>query len=200
MMHWPKTPTTPPTKWPVDIAAAKRQCRIEDEVSADDALVGSYVAAATGWVEDFTGRALMLQTRKVALPGFPRRLWLPYGAPNASIVAVTYADTANATQTLSSSVYSLVQFSEPACLTLVNGQTWPSTFDRDDAVVVEYTVGASSPEAVPAALVQTVLLLIGHWYENREQAVTGSIITNIPFAAEALCAPHRLFVHAPEWD
>lgn len=197
-MNW--TVKTPAGKDPVDIATAKRQCRIEDEVSTEDALVGVYLKAATAWVEDYTGRCLVSQTRQASMCGFPRRIYLPHGAPSAAIVSVKYYDTSNAQQTLSSSVYSLVQFSEPACLTLVDGQVWPSTFTRDDAVVVEYTAGASSPEDVPAALVQAVLLLVGHWYENREQAIAGTIISNIPFAVEALCAPHRLFLRQPEWN
>lgn len=197
---WNWTLKTAATKDPVDIATAKRQCRIEDEVSADDALLRVYLKAATAWVESYTGRSLMSQTWQLSLEDFPEEVYLPHGAPNAAIVSVKYYDTSNALQTLSSSVYQLVSFSEPACLTLVDGQVWPATYDRDDAVIVEYTAGATSAETVPAPLQQAVLLLVGHWYEHREQSVAGTIISNIPMAAESLCAPYRLFLQPPEWD
>ena len=196
-MNW--TVATPATKDPVDLETAKQHCRVEDEVSLDDALIGVYLKAATRWVEEYTGRDLMAKTRRVSVPGFPRRLYLPNGAPNAAIVSVKYYDTANVQQTLSSSVYTLVQFSEPGCLMRVDGQTWPSTYTRDDAVIVEYTTGVSAPTSVPHDLVSAVLLLLGHYYANREGVQTGTIAVEIPLAVKDLCAPHRLFLRTPEW-
>jgi len=190
---------TPPAIEPVDLALAKVQCRIEPDVVDEDGVLSAYIAAARAWVEAYTGRGLMTQTWQVSLYDFPSRVWLPYAAPLASVVAVRYYDTANTLQTLSSSVYTTAAFSEPACLTLVDGQTWPSVYVRDDAVQIEYTVGVSDVANVPPALVQAVQMLVGHWYVNREDVVTGTISTQIPMAAEALCAHHRLRVREPQW-
>jgi uncharacterized phiE125 gp8 family phage protein len=44
---------------------------------------------------------------------------------------------------------------------------------------------------VPAALRQAMLLLIGHWYENRE-SVTFDNVAMLPQAVDALLAPHRV--------
>lgn len=41
-------------------------------------------------------------------------------------------------------------------------------------------------------LEQAQLLLIGHWYENREAVVVGSSVADLPFAVEALAGPYRL--------
>ncbi len=190
---------TAPTIEPVDLALAKVQCRIEPDVVDEDGVLAAYIAAARSWVETYTGRPFMTQTWQVSLRDFPTRVWLPFAAPLASVTHVKYYDTANALQTLSSSVYTTAAFSEPACLTLVDGQTWPSTFYRDDAVQIEYVVGVSDVASVPPALVQAVQMLVGHWYANREEVVTGTISTQIPMAAQALCAPHRLFVRGPQW-
>jgi hypothetical protein len=46
---------------------------------------------------------------------------------------------------------------------------------------------------MPAAIKQALKLLIGHWYENRETVITGTISTALPFAAEALLAPYRVY-------
>ncbi|ARS51506.1 head-tail connector protein [Kushneria konosiri] len=36
-----------------------------------------------------------------------------------------------------------------------------------------------------------MLLLIGHWYENREAVVIGTITAQVPMAVEMLLWPHR---------
>lgn len=38
-----------------------------------------------------------------------------------------------------------------------------------------------------------MLLLIGHWYANRESVVIGSTATELPLAVESLLAPYRHF-------
>ncbi|GAA3721151.1 hypothetical protein GCM10022421_32070 [Oceanisphaera sediminis] len=38
---------------------------------------------------------------------------------------------------------------------------------------------------------QGALLLIGHWYENREAVVVGTITAALPMATLALWSPHR---------
>ena len=196
-MHW--TLKTPPTVEPVDLSTAKRQCRIEDDVSLEDALVQGYLQAARSWVEGYTGRPLARQTWQASLEGFPARLWLPMAAPLVSITHVKYYDTANLLTTLSVSVYTTAAFSEPACLSLVDGQAWPALWDRDDAVQLEYVVGPDDPALVEPALLQAILLLVGHWYANRETVVVGTVTAEIAFAVEALCAPHRLFLRPPQW-
>ncbi|NWN92292.1 phage gp6-like head-tail connector protein [Marinobacter adhaerens] len=38
-----------------------------------------------------------------------------------------------------------------------------------------------------------MLLLIGHWYANRESVVIGTTASEVPMAVEALLAPYRHF-------
>ncbi len=42
-----------------------------------------------------------------------------------------------------------------------------------------------------ADLTAAMLLLIGHWYENRESVVVGTITAELPMAVEALIGPYR---------
>nr|WP_113869635.1 head-tail connector protein [Brenneria salicis]NMN90973.1 gp6-like head-tail connector protein [Brenneria salicis ATCC 15712 = DSM 30166]RBP57332.1 gp6-like head-tail connector protein [Brenneria salicis ATCC 15712 = DSM 30166]RLM28535.1 hypothetical protein BHG07_17250 [Brenneria salicis ATCC 15712 = DSM 30166] len=47
---------------------------------------------------------------------------------------------------------------------------------------------------LPTADVQVaMLLLIGHWYENRESVNIGNITSAIPFATESLLQPYRIY-------
>jgi hypothetical protein len=36
-------------------------------------------------------------------------------------------------------------------------------------------------------------MLIGHWFENREEVVTGTIATKLPVASENLLRPFRVY-------
>lgn len=38
-----------------------------------------------------------------------------------------------------------------------------------------------------------MLLLIGHWFENRESVVVGTITSELPMAVQALISPYRHF-------
>lgn len=42
-------------------------------------------------------------------------------------------------------------------------------------------------------LTTAMLLLIGHWYANREAVVIGSITSDVPMAVDALISPYRHF-------
>lgn len=38
-----------------------------------------------------------------------------------------------------------------------------------------------------------VLLLVGHWYENREASVAGVTVSTLPLAVESLLQPYRIY-------
>jgi hypothetical protein len=65
---------------------------------------------------------------------------------------------------------------------------WP-TIEDYSTVTVTYTAGFAT---TPPEIDQTMLLLIGHWYRNREAVVVGSITKEIEYAIEALAGPFRL--------
>lgn len=44
---------------------------------------------------------------------------------------------------------------------------------------------------ITKAIEQGALLLIGHWYANRESVVIGTITAELPMATNALWKPHR---------
>lgn len=58
---------------------------------------------------------------------------------------------------------------------------WPATYCRPDAVIVTYTAGWSP---VPYTFMEAVCLLFGHWNENREATITGTISKEIEIGFE----------------
>lgn len=47
-------------------------------------------------------------------------------------------------------------------------------------------------ETYPLPIVQAVLLLAGHWYNQRE-AVASAAMTEVPYTVQALLKPYRVF-------
>ncbi|MDE9565734.1 head-tail connector protein [Xenorhabdus bovienii] len=43
------------------------------------------------------------------------------------------------------------------------------------------------------AVIQAILLLIGHWYENRTAVVVGQSVATLPFAVKALLQPYKRY-------
>lgn len=190
--------TVAPILEPVSLAEAKAQVRFGS--TAEDSLMLAYISAARGLVEEMTNRALLTQTWRLDASGFSTRFWLPRAAPIQSVTHVKYYDTSGTLQTLSSTAYRLQAASEPAFLELVDGQSPPSTAVRSDAVQITYVAGYSSAAEVPAPLRQACLLLVAHYFANREPVVTGTIATALPLGVDALVSPWQVVTGAPGAD
>jgi len=196
---WAYTRKTAPTVAVIELAQAKTQCRIVESVTEEDAVLATYIEAATKWVEDYTGLSGMTQTWQVSASAFPRRIWLPRAAPLASVTHVKYYDTSNVLQTASSSLYTTPVFHEPACLKLADGQSWPSHYVRDDAVQIEYVTGATDPVSTPPGMRQVVQFLVGHWFATREPVVVGTSVAEVPMTARDVCDSLKIRLRDPEW-
>lgn len=105
----------------LELSIIKEHCRIDDDFTADDSLLGIYGGAALRYVETWTRRKLY----------------------------ETDATTG---------------------------------FTEDEAPLL---LG----DDIRAAM----LLLICHWYSNREAVNIGNITTAVPFAVEALLQPYRIY-------
>lgn len=67
--------------------------------------------------------------------------------------------------------------------------------DQTNRTLVEPTEGLPDPLGnalhPTKAIQQGILLLVGHWYVNREDVVIGTIATSLPKATEFLWRPYR---------
>jgi uncharacterized phiE125 gp8 family phage protein len=189
------TRTAAPSAPLLTTAEAKEHVRVE--VSDDDALISALVQAATDHLDadnGILGRALISQTMAYTLPDTPGSEWLSLPVPRVqSITSITYYDADNAQQTFPAESYRLAATDQDATVQLSAGASWPVVYDRADAITVTYVTGyGDAASDVPQALRQAALLLVGHWYENREQSVIGTITATLPFAVEHLIAPYRV--------
>lgn len=179
---------TPPDDEPVTLIEAKAQCRVLH--SDEDTYIETLISAAARYVERYVGRSLTERQWKLTLDEFSDSIELPMG-PVTAIDAVEYVDADGDTIAIDAANYTLDSTSEPQWLVRNSAYNWPGTLGAVNVVSVTYTAGFATLPAQYADLKIAVLLLIGHWYRNRE-AVSEGTVNTMPLAVEALAGPYRL--------
>ena len=111
---------------------------------------------------------------------------------NASITHIKYFDGDNVQQTWAASDYIVDVYSQPVRIGLAPGISLPGLANRIDAIEVKYTIGGNSASSIPMALKQACLILVGQWYENRQEAVVGRSVGVIPMTARYLMEPYKI--------
>jgi uncharacterized phiE125 gp8 family phage protein len=190
---------TPPAITPVSLVEIKAHCRAAD-FSDDDVLLTAYLSAAVSHLDGWTGilgRALVEQTWRQDFEDFRSCLRLPL-FPVISASSLKYLDTDGAEQTVAAENYSIRNDAQGAYVRFLSTYSFPSLNAEGAAVSVTYSAGyattgsgESAVSSVPQAIKQAILLLVGHWYENREAVNVGSSVTVLPMAVDVLLAPFR---------
>lgn len=171
---------------PVSLELAKQHLRVFD--SSEHDVINVYIQAAREWVENFTGHILYQRQFVEQFEAFGDYL-LFHKQPIVSIASIAY-DSADDDQVafndfaFSAGTYPLKVY--PTGL-------WPSLRTRGYITVI-YTAGYAANDA-PDALVQAVLLMVGHFYTARS-AVGPEALSEVPLAVRSLCAPFRTPVMA----
>jgi len=183
--------TVAPTALPVTLTEIKSHLRVDH--SDEDAMIMLYARAATQTLDGYTGtlgRAIVTQTWRQDFNDWPDyRLRLPL-APVSAISSITYYDTNNASQTLSSANYTLLEDDLGPAAVWASTATLPSVYDRADAIRVTFVAGYGAASAVPQDIKAAICLMIANLYEHREPVVIGQTV-NETAAAKSLLAPYR---------
>jgi uncharacterized phiE125 gp8 family phage protein len=190
--------TVAATTEPVSLAEARKHLRIEPfgspEVHPDDDQIEMFVQAAREWCEQYTRRALAVQTIEVVYDDFPENdMELPL-TPTNSITSITYINEAGSQVTVSNSVYSLDDYSKPNWVLLRSNQSWPVTSGGANNVKITAVVGNNTTN-IPFAIKAAILLIVGNLYENRQEDLVGSsrnTFNSLPMGVYNLLQPYRL--------
>ena len=188
-MHRPVLVTAPSTT-PVTTAEAKAHLRVDH--STEDTLIESLVKAATDHLDGYSGvlgRCLVTQTWRQDFDAFARTMRLPLLA--AGITSAIYVDENAAETTITSTNYELQADDLGSFVRFIDDYAFPSGLAETRALRVTFTAGYGAAAAVPAAIKAAILLLVGHWYFNREAVVVGIAPAELPMAVNALLAPYR---------
>jgi hypothetical protein len=191
---------------PLTLAEAKLHLRLE--IPDDDSLVATLIEAARlraqallrmtllsttyNWYQDqFPASANGYYNRLVRMMG-PNPQWLPNGAailyvpnpPLVSVASVQYWSPMGVYTTVDPSIY-FVSTGLGSRIQPLIGHVWPVVRPQIDGVAVQYTAGYPTADSIPASVKAACKLMVGHWYEHREEVIDGSI-TVVPNAVDAL--------------
>ena len=181
---------TAPTSTVISLSEAKAFLRIDSDYDDDNTYITSLINVATQVVEEFTRRRLMTQTYNIFYDEFPPYIDLQVGDV-ASVTHIKYYDADNTLQTLAASNYDVDTKVRPGRIYQSENGDFPNTYERPNAVEVEFIVGATASD-VPAPIVQAIYIIVGRYYENRQDVVMGTQVNELPLMVDHLLTPYRL--------
>ncbi len=177
--------TVAPAGPTVTLAEAKRHLRVFHD--DDDADITSIVAAAEAVIEgpNGIGIALLQQTWRLSLDRFPCEIIVPLGPVNG-VTSVTYRDSDGVEQAVSGLRYDVDQ--QPFRIWPARNTSWPSVNCESGGVKVTFECGH---ELLPQDLRWALLLLVGHFYENRE-AIADTSLAELPMGVASILERYRV--------
>lgn len=199
---------TPPAVEPVSIDDLKLHLRLDGD--DENAYLAGLIAAARRSCESFQNRAYITQTLRLTADAFPlyrdglyhfasrsvrgqdAGILLPR-APLQSVSSITYVDEAGVTRTLASTEYLVDNQSDPGRVAPAYGKYWPATRGQMNAVAVTFVAGYGAAADVPGEIALAIKMLVAHFYENRELAVIGTIVNELPMGVSSLLWQDRVF-------
>jgi uncharacterized phiE125 gp8 family phage protein len=176
-----------PAEEPVSLGEAKAFLKVDDV--AEDALITTLIGAARLHVEGVTGQALLAQSWRVVLDGWPdnRTVRLPV-SPFMALTEIIAYDATGAGHDVP-----LAQFmSEPDRLRLPATVSGMPMLRERQGIEIDYVAGfGTEPEDVPADIRQALLLLVGYWHEHRDAVIVAGSGSVVPTGFDRLVAGYR---------
>tara|TARA_Y100000310_G_scaffold246825_1_gene252230 strand:- start:4799 stop:5392 length:594 start_codon:yes stop_codon:yes gene_type:complete len=165
--------TVEPTIEPVTVPEVKENAFIVDDTSADLLIKKQYIPEARKLVEKLANRSLITQTRAQYYDSLEYEMFLRYG-PVQSISSVTYKDSNESSQTLTSTKYTLDAKSIPARLNIGYNETYPLSITDTNSVVVTMVSGYGSTIAsVPLIYRRAIIMWATILFNNRSPIACG---------------------------
>jgi uncharacterized phiE125 gp8 family phage protein len=178
---------TPPAVEPLTLDEAKEYLRVE--TADEDDSIAALSAAARLLVEAQTRRALITQSWRLVLDGWPASGRIAVRpAPLQTLSAARVYDLDNVAHALD--VQGFVPDRAGSALDFL---PWAVMQPGRPAAGIELDVvcgEGDGPGDVPEALRQAIRLIVAHWYDNRGDAAGGA--ASVPAGVHALITPYRM--------
>lgn len=177
---------TPPETEPVSLDAVKLHLRlIPGDDSEDEQIITPLITMAREFCENVTGRALSPQTIAAYPPSDMQRVLLPM-PPLVEVERINTYDEAGNSRTLAQDAYTVDTVDG-----LVTLGTLPGNLRTHNPVEIIYRTGR---ENIPGPIRQAILLLVGHYYENREAVKVGAIASiEVQLTAKTLLNQYKVW-------
>lgn len=167
---------------PVTLAEAKAVCRVDADITADDAMITGMIKAARGQAEQITCRTIVRAQWERSLDAFPEG-GIELAWPTVETInSIAYVDAAGALQTLSSALYTLDGREDPGWAMPAEGADWPATLDTANAVRVTFTARwlEGGTDACPEDIRSWIMMRVATLYKFREHVAAGVSVAELP--------------------
>ena len=169
----------------ITLEEAKEHLRVEHDY--EDALIQGLILAAYMSAERQTRRCLIEQDMTVTIDKLPRgAIELSY-APVQAVLSFDYIDPEGVPRSIDPDDLRLDTRPLYPLLMPRSGE-WPAITKEPESVT--FTIRTGYPET-PADIRQAILMLIAHFYENREAVLFGKAQT-LPMGADMLLRPYLI--------
>jgi uncharacterized phiE125 gp8 family phage protein len=160
--------------------------------AAEDALLTSLITVAREYCEGYLWRALATQTIEAYPARFPccNCIELPR-PPLQSVTSIQYKDSSGTETTMTEGTDYIVDAdSNVGRIVLPNGKLWPVASYPVNPIKIVYVAGYCKENPIPISIKQAMLLLIGHWYANRE--AVGAVGGAVDFSVKSLLCAYKV--------
>jgi uncharacterized phiE125 gp8 family phage protein len=164
---------TPSTLEIVTLTEAKAHLKVTS--TDEDTLIQSYLNAAVRRCENYRQSVIMSSEWEVYLRQWSANVNLQK-YPVTAINSVKYYDTNNNQQTVtpSATTYRLLDFKVPARLEFDNTYSFPSLYNREYPIVINYQAGYTYSASANYALIkEAVFMELGTYNEIRQNEILG---------------------------
>jgi uncharacterized phiE125 gp8 family phage protein len=184
-------PTALPALEPVTLAEAKAHLRVDSD--AEDVLIQSLVITSRLHIEAALGLALISQGWRWSLDAWPRDGVLCFPIrPVQAVAEVRVLDPEGTPAVVPTAHFVLDGRGDPARLVRAGSSLLPTPGRTVAGIEIDFSAGFGPAAAdVPAQIRQALLLLVAHWFENREPVALGDSPVPVPLAVSELLAPWR---------
>lgn len=148
------------------VSAANLKLYLGVTISDHDTMITNMGKSAQSLVEAYTNRRLNAVTYNLWLDEWVDPILLPY-SPVSAITHIKYYNTDNSLTEWSSANYQKDTIQEPAQIVPVSGVSFPTLFDRINAIEVQFVTGYST---IPEQFNDAIKLIVGDMYVNRVDA------------------------------
>lgn len=183
--------TAAPAVEPVTVDEAKAFLRIDH--AEEDGLLASLITTSRLHIEAALNLALITQGWSWRLDKWPdaRIATLPM-RPVQSVEAVRITGADGVAETLTTERFVLDAASMPPRLISTAG-AWPRPGTPAMGIEIAFTAGfGDAADDVPPPIRQALLMLVGHWYEHRQETGFGGAQMRIPESVSLLLMPYRM--------
>jgi len=169
----------------IKLQDVKDHLRIKD--GTEDTLIQAYLNTAIFHYEDFTGRIVNVSEFKCTLDSFPSngKLVELMRYPVKAIQEIKFVDADGADQVLVLEDCR-IDYSEPLRLAPALNKSWPVVAPVLGAITIKFECGYADVASLRPSARQAILMMVGHFYNNRESVVVGRVTNEVPHSARML--------------